>query len=183
MQHTGTIPLETDRLLLRRFRIEDAEQMFKNWASDLDVTEFLTWKPHANVEETKAVLDIWIKKYPDLSFYNWAIECKQTQEIVGNISVIKLDEKIEAVEIGYCMGKNWWGQAIMPEALSAVIRFLFAKVGVNRIAACHDSNNEKSGKVMIKAGMQYEGTMRAVAKNRHGIYDRVWYSILRSDQI
>lgn len=55
MQNTGTILLETNRLILRRFRIEDAEPMFKNWASDLDVTEFLTWKPHANVEETKAV--------------------------------------------------------------------------------------------------------------------------------
>lgn len=182
MQNTGTILLETDRLILRRFRIEDAELMFKNWASDPEVTEFLTWEPHADSGATKAVLDIWINKYPDPSFYNWVIELKETQEIIGNISVIKLDEKVEAAEIGYCMGKNWWGQAIMPEALSAVIRYLFDKVGINRIAACHDSNNAKSGRVMMKAGMQYEGTMRAAAKNRHGVYDKVWYSILKSDR-
>lgn len=182
MQNIGTKTLETDRLILRRFRIEDAEPMYRNWASDLAVTEFVTWPPHADSGETKALLDSWIKRYSDTSFYNWVIELKQTQEIVGNISVIKLDEKIEAAEIGYCMGKNWWGQAIMPEALRAVIRFLFDKVGMNRISACHDSNNAKSGRVMIKAGMKYEGTMRAVAKDKHGIYyDKVWYSILKSD--
>ena len=154
MQHYGTKTLETDRLILRQFRHEDAEPMYKNWASDPDVTEFLTWPPHADIEVTRTLLSNWIQKYSDPCSYNWVIELKNINEIVGNISVIKLDEKIEAAEIGYCMGKNWWGQEIMPEALKAVIAFLFNEVGFNRIAACHDSNNPKSGRVMVKAGMK-----------------------------
>lgn len=181
MQHKGTITLETDRLILRQFRNDDAEYMFKNWASDSKVTEFLTWQPHENVEVTKELLNNWIHRYSDLSFYNWVIERKDMGEIIGNISVIKLEEKIEAAEIGYCMGSRWWGQGIMPEALNAVITYLFDEVGMNRIAACHDSNNPKSGRVMVKAGMKLEGILREAAKNRHGRYDKVYYSILKSD--
>lgn len=181
MNNIGTKTLETERLILRRFCMEDAEPMFRNWTSDSEVAKFVRWKQHTDSEEMKDLLDSWIKRYSDTAYYNWAIKLKQTREVIGNISVIKLDEEIEAAEIGYCMGKNWWGQAIMPEALRAVIRFLFDKVGMNRISACHDSNNTKSGRVMIKSGMKYEGTMRAVAKNKYGIYDRVWYSILKSD--
>lgn len=181
MQNKGTKTLETDRLVLRQFRYNDAEYMFKNWASDPKVTEFLTWPPHTNIEVTKTVLNNWIERYSDPSVYNWVIELKNTKEIIGNISVIKLDEKIEAADIGYCMGTIWWGQAIMPEALKAIITFLFDEVNLNRIAACHDSNNPKSGKVMIKAGMKLEGVLRASAINRHGVYDRVWYSILKNE--
>ena len=148
MQNKGTGTLETDRLILRRFRLEDAEQMFKNWASDGRVTEFLTWPSHGDVEVTKAVVGSWVKNYSDMAYYNWVIELKSAKEIIGNISVIKLDEKIEAAEIGYCMGTNWWGQSIMPEALKEVIAYLFDEVGLNRVEASHDSNNPKSGRVM-----------------------------------
>ena len=182
MHNKGTQTLETNRLILRQFCYDDAEIMYKNWASDSKVTEFLRWSPHSSVDVTKAVLDDWISRYPDPAYYNWAIELKEIGEIVGNISVIKLDEKVQAADIGYCMGCYWWGQAIMPEALSVVIRFLFDEVEINRIAACHDSNNPKSGRVMIKSGMKLEGVLRASAINKHGIYDRVWYSILRNDE-
>lgn len=182
MQNRGTKTLETDRLILRRFRQEDAERMFQNWASDPEVAEFLTWSPHADINVTKALLCDWINRYPNLSYYNWVMELKDGEEIIGNISVVKLDEKIEAAEIGYCMGKAWWGQAFMPEALKAVTAFLFDEVGLNRVAACHDSNNPKSGRVMVKAGMKLEGVLRASGRNRYGLYDKVWYSILKDER-
>lgn len=181
MQNKGTKTLETDRLILRQFCYDDAEFMFKNWASDPEVTKFLTWPTHANVDVTKTLLADWIDKYSDLSWYNWVIELKENGEIVGNISVVKLDEEIEAADIGYCMGKAWWGQAIMPEALRAVIAYLFDEVGLNRVAACHDSNNPKSGRVMDKAGMKLEGILRAAGKNNQGVCDKVWHSVLKGD--
>ena len=70
----------------------------------------------------------------------------------------------------------------MPEALSAVIAFLFDEAGLNRVAACHDSNNPNSGRVMAKAGMKLEGVLRASAINKNGIYDKVWYSILKNER-
>ncbi len=181
MEHKGTRKIETERLILRQFREEDAEAMFRNWASDAEVTRFLTWPTHTDVGVTRGVLASWIERYDTPSFYNWAIELKESGELVGNISAVKVDERTEAVEIGYCMGKAWWGNAIMPEALKALIKFFFLEVGANRVAACHDSNNPKSGRVMEKAGMKPEGVWRAAGYNNQGRCDKVWHSILRSE--
>lgn len=181
MENKGTKRLETDRLILRRFTAEDADSMFQNWASDSEVTRFLTWPPHTDVNVTRQLLAVWVNGYAELSRYNWAIELKETHELVGNISVVKLNEKTEEADMGYCMGKAWWGQGIMPEALRRVIVFLFEEVGVNRIAACHDVNNPKSGRVMEKAGMKQEGIWRQAGLNNQGICDAVWHAVLRSE--
>lgn len=181
MQHKGTKTLETDRLILRKFQIDDAEQMFCNWASDTEVTKYMPWEPHPNVDYTRMLLAEWIGRYSSLSNYNWVIELKEEGEVIGSISVVRLDEKIEAAEVGYCMSRAWWGYGIMPEALRAVILYLIEEVGLNRVAATHDRNNTKSGRVMEKAGMKYEGTLRAAGRNNQGIGDRVYYAILKDD--
>lgn len=181
MEHKGTKTLETDRLILRRFVISDAESMYQNWASDEEVTRFLTWPPHASIEVTKSLLTDWINRYEDDNYYNWVIELKETGDVIGNISVVQLNEKIDGAIIGYCMSRAYWGKGIMPEALKAVIKYLFCEVGLNRIAACHDVNNPKSGRVMDKAGMKLEGIMRQAGRNNLGIIDEVWHSIIREE--
>ena len=182
MNKTGTQRLETHRLVLRPFRIGDAEDMFANWASDPEVTRFLTWPAHSSVEVTRMVLNSWIPRYEDGGFFNWAIELKETGRVIGNISVVRLDENVDAAELGYCMSRALWGRGIMPEALRAVIDYLFDTAGLNRIAACHDVNNPKSGRVMDKAGMKAEGVQRGAGRNNQGICDHIWHAILRSDR-
>ncbi len=86
------------------------------------------------------------------------------------------------LQIGYCIGRKWWHKGIMAEALLKVIEFLFDEVGANRIEAVHDPNNPNSGRVMLKCGMKYEGTLRSAAVNNQGITDVAYYSILRSDR-
>ena len=131
---------------------------------------------------TKTLLSRWIEQYEDGDYFNWAMELKESGAVIGNISVVHLDEKVEGAEIGYCMSRAFWGKELMPEALKAVMDFLFDEAGLNRVAAYHDSNNPKSGRVMDKAGMKYEGTLRAAAKNNQGISDRVYHAMLRSDR-
>ena len=81
MENKGTKTLETDRLILRQFKMEDAEGMFSNWASDVEVTRFLTWQPHSDVNATKEILKDWISRYADLSCYIWAIELKECHDV------------------------------------------------------------------------------------------------------
>lgn len=181
MKHLGTVKIKTPRLKLRRFSIKDAEEMYANWASEDEVTKYLTWPTHENVEITKKVLREWVLNYESLDNYNWAIELKKTREIIGSISVVKITPNINSAELGYCMGTKWWGQEIMPEAGKAVTKFLFEEVGLNRIAAAHDQNNPKSGRVMQKMGMKYEGTLRSGGFNNQGIIDVVRYSILKEE--
>ena len=182
MNKAGTQRIETDRLILRRFRSEDAEDMYANWASDPEVTRFLTWPTHSSVDVTKAILSDWIPRYEDGGYFNWAMEYKDTGKVIGNISVVKLIESIDAAEMGYCMSRAYWGQGLMPEALRAVMDYLFDVVGLNRVAACHDANNPKSGRVMEKAGMKLEGILRTAGKNNLGICDDVWHAMIRSDR-
>lgn len=181
MNKAGTQNIETHRLLLRRFRIEDAEEMYENWASDPEVTKYLTWPTHSSVEISRMVLNDWIPRYEDGGFFNWAIVWKETGSVIGNISVVKVNEAAESGDIGYCMGRAYWGRGIMPEALRAVMGFLFDTVGLNRVAATHAPENPKSGRVMAKAGMIKEGVLRGAGRNNQGICDDVWYAALRDE--
>ena len=131
----GTQRIETKRLILRRFKIEDAEDMYNNWASDPEVTRYLTWLPHSSAQVTKSLLTDWISKYEDGGYFNWVMEYKETGRAIGNISVVKLNENTDAADMGYCMSRAFWGQGLMPEALEAVMDYLFDVVGLNRIAA------------------------------------------------
>lgn len=181
LTHKGTQTIETARLLLRQFRMDDVQPMFDNWASDPEVTKFLTWPVHTSVEISRMVLEDWVKSYESKEYYQWAIELKETSAPIGSISVVRQNGRIEEAEIGYCIGKSWWHQGIMSEALSAVINYLFMEIGMNRVAARHDPNNPHSGGVMKKCGMKYEGTTRQSDRNNQGICDAAHYAILRSN--
>ena len=182
MMHCGTQVLETERLLLRRFVVGDADAMFRNWASDPEVTKFLTWPPHESVDVSKAVLEDWAASYAKENYYQWAIVLKENgDDPIGSISVVGLNDDISMVHIGYCRGRKWWHKGIMTEALMAVMEFFFGRVGAQRIESRHDPRNPHSGMVMKKCGMKYEGTLRCSDRNNQGICDACWYAILRSE--
>ena len=182
MKHLGTIELETDRLILRRFTLDDAMDMYRNWASDPEVTKFLTWKTYESPETADTILKIWVENYEQPDFYQWAIELKEIGQPVGSISVVRLNNKVESAEIGYCIGKAWWHQGFTSEALERVMRFLFDEVGVNRVEARHDVNNPNSGKVMQKCGMTLEGILRQADMNNQGLCDEACYAILKNER-
>lgn len=181
MEHKGTQRLETERLILRRFAVEDAAAMYQNWASDPEVVKYLTWPVHSSAEATRALLENWVQRYENPDVYNWGIEWKESGELIGSISVVQIRERISEASLGWCIGKTWWGQGVMPEAGNAVLDYLFRTVGFHRVAATHDVENPKSGRVMQKIGMKYEGTLRSAGVNNRGICDVVCYAILSED--
>lgn len=183
MKHCGTQTLETERLILRRFTVRDADAMYTNWASDPEVTRYLTWPAHAGVETSRAVLADWTAAYAQESCYQWAIVLKdRADEPVGSIGAVDVSDDIAAVQIGYCLGRRWWHQGIMSEALGAVMDFFFDAVGCNRVACRHDPRNPHSGMVMQKCGMKYEGTQRSADRNNQGICDTSWYALLKDER-
>jgi [ribosomal protein S5]-alanine N-acetyltransferase len=182
MQHLGTTLIETDRLVLRRFTMDDAAAVYRNWASDAEVTRYLTWPTHSCVEDSSSILREWVEQYQDFGFYQWAITLKELgDEPVGSIAVVHKDDKIGMVHIGYCIGKKWWHQGITSEALAALIRFFFTEVAVSRIESRHDPRNANSGRVMLSCGMKCEGTMIKADWNNQGICDASCYAILAGE--
>ena len=180
MLHRGTMTLMTDTLYLRRFVADDTEPLFRNLFSDAEAMRFLQWNVHTKIDETGALLSCFIDGYMKTDYYVWAIILKDSTEPIGFVDTT-VDESISAIKIDFGIGKQWWRKGYSSNALSAVIRFFFEKIGVNRLYATHDPRNPNSGAVMKKCGMKYEGTLRQ-ARCRKGEYsDRVMYSILIED--
>lgn len=183
MTHIGTQYIKTERLILRRFEPSDAQAMFDNWASDSEVTKYLTWPAHADVSVTEGILAQWVPQYAQADCYRWAITLKENgPQPIGSIDVVSWTQDGEVPEIGYCLGKRWWHQGIMTEALGAVLDFLFQRVGVRKVVARHDTNNPHSGGVMRKCGMKFEGIREKSDRNNQGIFDAAHYSMERTDR-
>ena len=181
LKHKGTKTLETNRLILRRASTADAEPMFRNWANDPDVTKFLTWPHHGDMEVTRNLLANWVESYQKDDYYQWMIVLKEIDEPIGSIMASTVG-RAQSAHIGYCIGKRWWHQGIMTETLKSVMNYLFDEVGYHRVEAMHDSNNPHSGDVMKKCGMKYEGTLRQADRNNQGICDACYYGLLASER-
>lgn len=182
LNHKGVRRIETERIILRKFRKEDSYDMYNNWASDDEVTKYLSWPTHSSVELSKNVISLWINNQSKEDFYNWAIVWKKTNEVIGSIGLVNVDNINESCEVGYCISKKFWGQGVTSEAFLALIKFAFDEVGFERITGRHHVENTASGKVMEKCGLQYEGTLRKVIKNNCGaLVDCKYYSILKEE--
>ena len=180
VNHRGTQVLSTERLMLRPFTSADAEAMFRNWASDPEVTKFLTWPTHTSVEISAWVCGDWVSHYAEPDYYQWAIV--YDGHAIGSIAVVNHDDQVGKAHIGYCIGRNWWHMGLVSEALKAVMDFLFDEVGYQRLEARHDPHNPHSGGVMKKCGMKYEGTLRQSDWNNQGVCDACWYALLKSER-
>ena len=140
MKNNGTQPIETRRLLLRKFNISDARQMFDNWASDDDVAKYMRWKSHKDIETTKAVINMWLKDYEKDDVYRWVIVLKETGELAGAIDVVNFNKEEKAAYAGYCLSKKHWNKGIMTEALKNVIGYLFNEDGIEKVRSSGQSH-------------------------------------------
>lgn len=182
MNRIGTQIIETERLILRKIRKDDAESMFRNWCADSEVTKYLTWQPHKSVEESRIIAAEWAESYKNAGFYHWAITVKgEADEPVGTIGAVSADWEIGRVTVGYCLSRKLWNNGYMTEALGAVIYYFINKVGANRVECYHDAKNPRSGAVMKKCGMKFEGILRQADRNNTGICDLCMYSVIKSD--
>lgn len=151
----GTVELETERFTLRKFQMSDAQDIYSNWLSDKDAAKYNAWRVHSSVEVTKGYLAEWIDMYKNNSYFHWAIEDKNTEEVIGSITVSNMKKRKKYCEIGYTIAKKLWNNGIATEVLIRVLKYLTDEVGLERICALHDVRNQASGKVMTKAGMKF----------------------------
>ncbi|MFW6197889.1 MAG: GNAT family N-acetyltransferase [Myxococcota bacterium] len=158
---SGTFPpseLTTPRLRLRRPRVRDAGAVFEAYATDPEVTRYLAWRPHRTVEDTRDFLQqCEIAWETGIGHRPWVLERAKGCQIVGMMGV---DVGPRGVDVGYVLARSYWGLGYMSEALRAVCEAAFADPTVHRVSGFCDAENHASARVMEKAGMQYEGTLR-----------------------
>ena len=128
LRHRGTVELNTSRLILRQLRPDDYLDMFHNWASDPQVSRFLGWKTHTDLLETRTILTQWMPHYQEPQYYHWAMVYEGHP--IGAISVHSIDGENKSCELGYCIGRDYWGRGLTAEAVKEVVGFLFTRVGL-----------------------------------------------------
>lgn len=168
--------LRTERLILRWFEERDIEDMFE-YARDPETVEYLTWPAHPNIEFTRGKFSEWFKAKPGM----FAIELASEGKCVGCID-LRIDQNNDKASFGYVLNRAYWNRGIMTEALCEIIRLTFAELGLNRIEATHYAGNDKSGRVMEKAGMRFEGTGKQELIIKGKYVDVVHYGLTREDR-
>ena len=148
--------IKTERLILRPFKQSDLHD-FNEYASVPGVGEMAGWKHHETIEKTQEILDMFIKE--DKTF---AIVFKKNNKVIGSLGVEKygLEEKLTEFEsyygreIGYVLSKDYWGKGIMPEAVGAVIKYLFNDLNLDFLTCGYYDFNNQSKRVQEKCGFK-----------------------------
>ncbi len=182
MNHLGTVELGTARLRLRRFQNGDADSCLRNWAGNGRVFQFISQTPMAPADMA-AFLAGAEDAYAALTTYYWAVEEKESREVIGEIFVDDFSERNGWCELDYKLGPAFWRRGYAVEAARAVAAFLFDCVGFHRIQAKCSVQNAASEGVMQKMGMRQEGVLRShfLRKDGLGYDDVVLYALLRNE--
>ena len=174
--------LETERLILRPFELSDSEFVHK-YVSDYDVAKMTLRIPHPYPE---GLAESWIREHclnaEDETSHFFAIEHRESQIFTGVISIHK-EADYNSAEIGYWIGKPFWGKGYMTEAAKAVIEFGFETLKINRIYAGYFAFNPASRRVQEKAGMTYEGTHRQAVRRGEEYIDLGMCGIIYTDYL
>ncbi len=146
------------RVFLRPPRLSDAEALFTGVTSDPRVTEYLSWRPHRDVDETRRVITELFNVGDD---HTWVIVTAHTDEVIGQFGYRRPARPTEshAVEIGYCLARRWWGQGIMSDAMRLMLDRFEKDNALYRVsAACH-VDNVRSARLLHRSGLALEGRL------------------------
>lgn len=157
INHLGTKEIKTKRLILRKFNESDGKEIFETWLSDPEVAKYMVWNHKENIKETEEWLQKTISKYKDSDVYNWGIELKESGKLIGSISANKTENDNECYEIGYALGKRYWGNGYATESLKSVVEFLIKEVGIKKFLCRYAKENQASGNAIRKVGFEYKG--------------------------
>lgn len=157
----------TPRLKIRMPRISDAHNMFKNWASDSEVTKYISWDPHPSVDVSEMILSMWINLDKSDKSIEWLIVHRITKEAIGSINIYNIDHADKKCEIGFCLSRKFWNQGLMTEALFYTLKYVFS-LGIKEVWGRCVSENVASKKVMMKNHMMYSHT---ITGHNHALID------------
>lgn len=171
--------LETPRLILRKWRITDAEDLFDIMKSSSVIMG--GWMPHSDINMSVEALREYIE-----SDERWAVELKNSRKVIGSVRVYPDTNrgKFYAKSINYVLSEEYRGNGYMTEAVRQIIRYLFEEMNADLISAFHYPDNIKSKKVLENCGFEYEITIENGSQRYDGqFFDAVCYSILKSDYL
>ncbi len=178
LNHVGTQIIETKRLILRKFTVNDTEAVFNNWASDEELQKSYGEPVYPTVTDVENLLEKYISGYEKNEYYRWAIILKENNSCIGQIAYFLMDSQNHFGEIEYCIGSEYQCNGYCTEALREVIKYGLENIKLHKVQICHRSNNIPSKRVIEKCGFKLDGTLRDYFYIDGNYYDRLYYSIL-----
>lgn len=160
--------LETNRLILRPLRLDDAEHIFKSWTTDPDVAKYMVWDLHETVQDTISWLEEEVREIDGDDVYTWGIVLKENNELFGTIGLNRKKNK-DVFVFGYNIMKNYWGNGFTTEAGKTVLDFAKNTLGIKKFFCRHAKENIASMKVMLKLGFVYsnDSTYESFSGKKH----------------
>lgn len=181
LTHIGTNTIETERLILRRFKYTDNEAMRKYWISDEKIQSLYSEPVYCTEEDVNGLLDKYISSYEKKDYYRWAVIEKNSSECIGQIAYFLVDSKNNFAEIEYCIGSDFQCKGYATEAAKAVISYGFDKINLHKVQICTKTINIASRRVIEKCGFKYEGTLRDYFYINGKYVGRLYFSILQDE--
>ncbi len=171
--------LETKRLILRQFRLDDTDrQALFQLFSDQRVTRFYNVNTFTNLEQADVMLRRRHDRFWQKRGIRWAICLKGNDELIGSCGFNALNKRKQSGELGYELARPFWNQGIMTEAVEAATRFGFAKLALSRIEAWIVPENRASANLLIKIGFQSEGVLAEKGYWNGRFHDLELFSLL-----
>jgi ribosomal-protein-alanine N-acetyltransferase len=174
---------ETDRLIVRQWEDKDYKDLYE-YASLEEVTKFLSFPTYTKIDTAKERIEFLKNEYKeDKITQDYAIELKEKSKVIGAITIVHFKKDAEGeIEIGYVLNPAFQGKGYMTEAVREMFKYIKRNQLAKRIVLRHDTENVKSGNVMKRAGMTFEGVLRKAGENNfHRRYDVALYSILEEE--
>lgn len=172
--------LETTQLVLRKAKISDVPDIYA-YASDIEVTRYLRWGPHLSLKDTENYInEVMVLYHQDLDG-PWVIEHRCQNTVIGHIHLMELDAKHRKAQVGFVLSRSYWNQGIITVALSKVLEYSFAELGLNRVEGLCIKENRAAERVLEKAGMKNEGMFREYLFQKGAFWDFSVYAILRKE--
>jgi ribosomal-protein-alanine N-acetyltransferase len=176
----GVPKLNSERLLLRPFRLDDASEV-QRLAGNPKIAATTATIPHPYLD---GMAEEWIsihgERFATGIAVDWAIELKTKKNLIGCVS-LSISRAHRHAEIGYWIAEDYWNQGYCTEAATEAIRYAFSDLNLNKIVARHMAENPSSGQVMRKVGMQKEGVLRQDFFRQGKFVDMAIYGLLRTE--
>ncbi len=147
--------LETDRLVLKKITVNNAEDMY-TYASLDSVTRYLLWSPHLNIEDTRGYIEYINLQYKKGNYADWGITLKDEDTFIGTVGFADFDFENNTGEVGYVLNPSYQGKGYMTEAVNAVLSVAFDRIGLDKVILRIMEENRASIRLAIRIGFALE---------------------------
>jgi ribosomal-protein-alanine N-acetyltransferase len=179
--HKDIFPLlETDRFLLRRITLDDAQEIFDYFSKD-EVTEYYDLDSFTDIQQAIDLIVKWEERFKANQSIRWGIARREDNILIGSCGYHNWSHRNYKAEIGYELSPLYWRQGVITEVLKSILTYGFQHMNLHRVEAFYDPANIASKKSLLKAGFKFEGLLRESFYEKGRFVDAEICSIVISD--